>query len=78
MKTMFDINDVIEFTVRGRIEEYTVTSRKDGSDDYYVITIPNNPVKSRLYISSQELEAMGAKKVTDKERISKNDCKDLR
>ena len=65
MKTMFDINDVIEFTVRGRIEEYTVTSRKDGSDDYYVITIPNNPVKSRLYISSQELEAMGAKKVAD-------------
>jgi small-conductance mechanosensitive channel len=67
MKTMFDINDVIEFTVRGRIEEYTVTSRKDGSDDYYVITIPNNPVKSRLYISSQELEAMGAKKVEDHE-----------
>jgi small-conductance mechanosensitive channel len=68
MKTMFDVDDVIEFTVRGRIEEYTVTSRRDGSDDYYVITIPNNPVKSRLYISSKELEAMGAKKVADHEK----------
>ena len=64
---MFDVNDVIEFTVRGRIEEYTVTARRDGSDDFYVISVHSKPGKTRLYVSSQDLEAMGAKKVADHE-----------
>ena len=68
MKTMFDVNDVIEFTVRGRIEEYTVTARRDGSDDFYVISVPSKPGKTRLYVSSQDLEVMGAKKVADHEK----------
>jgi hypothetical protein len=34
MKTMFDVNDVIEFTVKGRIEEYSVKAKRDGYDDW--------------------------------------------
>jgi len=64
MKTMFDVNDVIEFTVRGRIKEYSVKAGRDRLDDCYVVYVPNKFDETRLYVSSKDLEAMGAKKVT--------------
>lgn len=67
MKTMFDVNDIIEFTAKGRIEEYSVKARGNLSDDCYVILVPSKLDKTRIYVSSKDLEAMGAKKVTDHE-----------
>ena len=67
MKTMFGVNDVIEFTARGRVIEYSVKAIGNGCDDCYVILVPNKTSDVRLYVSSQDLEAMGAKKVADHE-----------
>lgn len=65
MKTMFDVNDVIEFTVSGRIEEYSVKARRGGFYDCYVIAVSSQQDKTCLYVSSKDLEVMGAKKVAD-------------
>ena len=67
MKTMFDVNDVIEFTVKGRIKEYSVRAGKGSLDDCYVVCVPNKFDETRLYVSSKDLEAMGAKKAASHE-----------
>ena len=67
MKTMFDLDDVIEFNARGKIAEYSIKSCYDGPDDYYALLIPTKNDVVRICLSSKDLEAMHAKKVINHE-----------
>jgi len=65
MKTMFDIDDIVEFNARGKVSEYSIKSYYDGPDDCYVLLIPSKNDVVRVYLSSKDLEAMHARKVID-------------
>ena len=52
MTTLFDIGDEIEVTIKGRIEEFSVSK----SGDCYVISLTNvKPEGSRIYLDSTAL-----------------------
>jgi len=65
MKTMFDINDVVEFSAKGKVEEYSIKNRYGGPDDCYVLLVPTKNEDVRIYLSTKDLKAMHAKKVAD-------------
>lgn len=73
MTTLFDIGDEIEFTIRAKVDEITMS--KNG--DCYIVTIkqdnfrhdtdnrlPHNYRECALYLDSEALKLCDAKKVT--------------
>lgn len=58
MNTLFDVGDTIEFTVRGKVREYTKTY--DG--DCYTIVL-SGPRDLRIYVDTESLIVSDAKKV---------------
>lgn len=58
MNTLFDIGDTIEFTMRGKVREYTKTY--DG-DCYTIVLSDQNDL--RIYVDTESLIVSNAKKV---------------
>ncbi len=60
MNTMFDIGDEIEFTVRAKVKQYTISE----NGDCYTVELSNNiaGVTPNLYMDTNMLKASEAHK----------------
>lgn len=61
MQTMFDIGDEIEFTVRAKVKEYSISE----NGDCYTVELSNKlaGVAPNLYMDTQMLKACHARKI---------------
>lgn len=61
MNTLFDIGDTIEFTMRGKVREYTKTY----NGDCYTIVLSDQH-DLRVYVDTESLIVSNAKKVGER------------